>query len=65
VAAVGKSLYPGLIRDGYGARFSSGLVSSSGAIDILIPPSIAMILYGAAPNSRSRSCSSPESFQVC
>lgn len=48
VAAVGKSLYPGLIRDGYGQRFSSGLVSSSGAIDILIPPSIAMILYGAA-----------------
>jgi C4-dicarboxylate transporter DctM subunit len=48
VAAVGKSLYPGLIRDGYGQRFASGLVSSSGAIDILIPPSIAMILYGAA-----------------
>ncbi|MGD9921849.1 MAG: TRAP transporter large permease [Pseudorhodoplanes sp.] len=48
VAAVGKSLYPGLIRDGYGQRFSSGLVSSSGAIDILIPPSIAMILYGAS-----------------
>jgi C4-dicarboxylate transporter DctM subunit len=48
VAAVGKALYPGLIRDGYGQRFSSGLVSSSGAIDILIPPSIAMILYGAS-----------------
>ena len=48
VAAVGKSLYPGLLRDGYGMKFSSGLVSSSGAIDILIPPSIAMILYGAA-----------------
>ncbi|HWV51534.1 TRAP transporter large permease [Pseudorhodoplanes sp.] len=48
VAAVGKSIYPGLIRDGYGQRFSSGLVSSSGAIDILIPPSIAMILYGAS-----------------
>jgi len=48
VAAVGKVLYPGLIRDGYGPRFSSGLVSSSGAIDIVIPPSIAMILYGAS-----------------
>ena len=48
VAAVGKALYPGLIREGYGPRFASGLVSSSGAIDILIPPSIAMILYGAA-----------------
>ena len=61
VAAVGKSLYPGLIRDGYGARFSSGLVSSSGAIDILIPPSIAMILMAPPPSSRSQSCSS----QVC
>ena len=25
VAAVGRTLYPSLIRDGYGARFSSGL----------------------------------------
>jgi C4-dicarboxylate transporter, DctM subunit len=47
VAVIGRSLYPGLVRD-YGPRFSSGLVSSSGSIDIVIPPSIAMILYGAA-----------------
>ncbi len=48
VAAIGKSLYPSLIREGYGPRFSAGLVTSAGAIDILIPPSIAMILYGAS-----------------
>jgi C4-dicarboxylate transporter DctM subunit len=48
VAVVGKTLYPGLIRDGYGVRFASGLVSSSGSIDIVIPPSIAMILFGMA-----------------
>jgi C4-dicarboxylate transporter DctM subunit len=48
VAVVGRSLYPSLLREGYGARFSSGLVSSSGCIDIVIPPSIAMILFGAA-----------------
>jgi C4-dicarboxylate transporter DctM subunit len=48
VAVVGRSLYPSLLREGYGARFSSGLVSSSGSIDIVIPPSIAMILFGAA-----------------
>jgi C4-dicarboxylate transporter, DctM subunit len=48
VAVVGRTLYPSLVRDGYGTRFASGLVSSSGAIDIVIPPSIAMILYGAA-----------------
>jgi len=48
VAVVGKTLYPGLIREGYGVRFASGLLSSSGSIDIMIPPSIAMILFGMA-----------------
>jgi C4-dicarboxylate transporter DctM subunit len=48
VATVGRSLHPSLLREGYGARFSAGLVSSSGAIDIVIPPSIAMILFGAS-----------------
>jgi C4-dicarboxylate transporter DctM subunit len=48
VAVVGKTLYPGLIRDGYSVRFASGLLSSSGSIDIVIPPSIAMILFGMA-----------------
>jgi len=33
---------------GYGARFTNGLLTSSGAIAIVIPPSIAMILYGTA-----------------
>lgn len=47
VAVIGRALYPGLARD-YGPRFASGLVSTSGSIDIVIPPSIAMILYGAA-----------------
>ena len=48
VAVVGRTLYPALIRDGYGTRFASGLLSSSGSIDIVIPPSIAMILFGMA-----------------
>ena len=47
VAAVGRLMYPSL-KQRYGDRFSTGLISSTGAIDILIPPSIAMILYGAA-----------------
>ena len=36
------------LRDGYGTRFSAGPRLSSGSIDIVIPPSIAMILYGAS-----------------
>ncbi|MCB1719408.1 MAG: TRAP transporter large permease subunit, partial [Candidatus Competibacteraceae bacterium] len=48
VAALGKTLYPGLRRAGYSAPFAAGLLSSSGSVAIVLPPSIAMILYGAA-----------------
>lgn len=48
VAAVGKALYPSLVESGYGRRFSLGLIASSGSIAIVVPPSIAMILYGAS-----------------
>ncbi len=48
VAAVGRNMYPRLLEGGYGVRRGAGLITSAGAIDIVIPPSIAMILYGAA-----------------
>ena len=41
------TLPPGL-REKYGRRFACGINSATGAIDIMIPPSISMILYGAA-----------------
>jgi len=48
VAAVGRNMYPQLVENGYGKRRAAGIITSSGAIDIVIPPSIAMILYGAS-----------------
>jgi C4-dicarboxylate transporter DctM subunit len=48
VAAVGRIMYPALRANGYEERFALGLVTSSGAIASIIPPSILMILYGAA-----------------
>jgi C4-dicarboxylate transporter DctM subunit len=48
VAAVGRLMYPPLREKGYDERFSTGLLASSGAIAIVIPPSISMILYGAS-----------------
>lgn len=48
VAALGKTLYPKLVASGYGRERAGGLIAASGAIDIVIPPSIAMILYGLA-----------------
>ena len=43
VAVVGKSLYPGLLRDGYGKRFSAGLVHPSRSLNNVIPPRNALI----------------------
>ncbi len=48
VAATGKTLYGDLLKAGYGRPFSLGLITSSGSVAIVIPPSIAMILYGAS-----------------
>lgn len=47
VAAVGKFMYPSLREGGYNERFSLGLVTSAGAVASVMPPSIALILYGA------------------
>jgi C4-dicarboxylate transporter, DctM subunit len=41
-------MYPILKESGYSTRFSSGLVTAAGGIAIVIPPSIAMILYAAS-----------------
>ncbi|HEX4411527.1 MAG TPA: TRAP transporter large permease [Xanthobacteraceae bacterium] len=48
VVAMGRMLYPALKEGGYNERFAVGLVASSGAIAVVIPPSIAMILYAVS-----------------
>lgn len=48
VAALGPIFYPQLRKAGYSGQFSVGLITSTGFIDNIIPPSIAMILYCAA-----------------
>ncbi len=48
VVAMGRMLYPSLKDAGYEDRFAVGLIASSGAIAVMIPPSIAMILYSVS-----------------
>jgi C4-dicarboxylate transporter DctM subunit len=48
VAAIGRAMYPALRGAGYDEKFSLGLLTSGGAIASVIPPSIIMIIYGAA-----------------
>jgi len=50
VIAIGSIMMPALIKEGYGDRFSIGLLTSSGSLGILIPPSIPMILYALVMN---------------
>ncbi|MGC2122512.1 MAG: TRAP transporter large permease [Xanthobacteraceae bacterium] len=48
VVAMGRMIYPALKDGGYNDRFAVGLIASSGAIAVVIPPSIAMILYAVS-----------------
>jgi C4-dicarboxylate transporter DctM subunit len=48
VAAIGKITVPALKKAGYGDRFSVSLVTATGVIDVITPPSISMIIYGIA-----------------
>ncbi len=50
VIAIGSIMMPALVKEGYGQRFSMGLLTSSGSLGILIPPSIPMILYALVMN---------------
>jgi C4-dicarboxylate transporter, DctM subunit len=48
VAAIGKLTIPALKKNGYGDTYSVSLVTATGVIDVITPPSITMIIYGIA-----------------
>jgi tripartite ATP-independent transporter DctM subunit len=52
IFAIGGLLYPALIKDKYSERFSLGLITSSGSLGLLFPPSLPLILYGVIAETR-------------
>ncbi len=46
ILALGGVLLPALLKDGYRERFSLGLLTASGSLGLLLPPSLPLILYG-------------------
>jgi C4-dicarboxylate transporter DctM subunit len=48
VVAVGSIVIAGMVRAGYPLPFAAGVVCNAGTLGILIPPSIVMVVYGAA-----------------
>jgi C4-dicarboxylate transporter DctM subunit len=48
VVAVGSIVIAGMVKAGYPLPFASGVICNAGTLGILIPPSIVMVVYGAA-----------------
>jgi C4-dicarboxylate transporter, DctM subunit len=50
-AALGTILYPSMIMMGYNKGYTSALIAATGSLAIVIPPSIAFIIYGVITNT--------------
>jgi C4-dicarboxylate transporter DctM subunit len=51
VVAIGSILLPAMLKQGFPPRFGAGIVTTSGALGILIPPSIVMVMYAVSTNT--------------
>lgn len=47
VIAIGSIMFPALCAAGYDKRFSIGLITTAGTLGPIVPPSIALIIYGS------------------
>jgi C4-dicarboxylate transporter, DctM subunit len=50
-AAIGSIMIPSMAKRGYPRPLATAIVASAGAMGVLIPPCIIMILYGVATNT--------------
>jgi C4-dicarboxylate transporter DctM subunit len=48
VVAIGSIILPAMVKQGYPPRFGAGVITTSGALGILIPPSIVLVMYAVA-----------------
>ncbi|WP_342760624.1 TRAP transporter large permease subunit [Bradyrhizobium sp. CSA207] len=51
VVAIGSVLLPAMVAQGFPKRFGAGVITTSGSLGILIPPSIPMVLFAVSTNS--------------
>lgn len=46
IIALGGLIYPILMKDGYSEKYTLGMITASGSLGLLFPPSLPIILYG-------------------
>jgi C4-dicarboxylate transporter, DctM subunit len=51
VVAIGSIILPAMVKQGFPKQFGAGVITTSGALGILIPPSIVMVMYSVATNT--------------
>jgi C4-dicarboxylate transporter DctM subunit len=51
VVAIGSIILPAMVEHGFPPRFGAGVITTSGALGILVPPSIILVLYGVSTNT--------------
>ncbi|HJU72061.1 MAG TPA: TRAP transporter large permease subunit [Paucimonas sp.] len=51
VVAIGSIILPAMVRQGFPKQFGAGVITTSGALGILIPPSIVMVMYSVSTNT--------------
>jgi C4-dicarboxylate transporter, DctM subunit len=51
VVAIGSVILPAMVKQGFPNKFGAGVITTSGALGILIPPSIAMVMYSVSTNT--------------
>jgi C4-dicarboxylate transporter DctM subunit len=51
VVAIGSILLPAMVKAGFPRSFGAGVITTSGALGILIPPSIVMVMYSVSTNT--------------
>jgi len=50
VVAIGSVILPAMVKQGFPPKFGAGILTTSGSLGILIPPSIAMVMYSVSTN---------------
>lgn len=53
VVAIGSIILPAMVNQGFPKKFGAGVITTSGALGILIPPSIVMVMYSVATSGMS------------
>lgn len=51
VVAIGSILLPAMVKQGFPKSFGAGIITTSGTLGILIPPSIVMVIYAVSTNT--------------